>query len=387
LKKRKNIDLAIVIGAFPQVSQTFIVRQAIYLNATVYTNNYVQENEKYYNLDKLKIVDVGLNRKSLIFFAFNLYRRIYNRTLKKSYYKWHFLELRKLEKTISKENYTGLIAPFGENGIASLSAARKYNIPLVVQFLGVDGSKQLNNNQYRNDLLPVFDYAKSVIVLSDLLKNNISNAGCPEHKINKINIGLPIADFNVINIKAKHEFVFTAVGRLVEKKSPLDLMKAFEYCSDQNDSVYLRIVGDGPLKGLVKNHLDKSRHKKKIKLYGSCSQDKIREIYNESHVFVQHSVVAADGDSEGWPVAIAEASACGLPVISTRHSGILDLVVHEETGYLVDEHDYESMGKYMLELSLDIDKCIKMGKASREHIEKTGDINDQLRKIKEILLK
>jgi len=63
---------------------------------------------------------------------------------------------------------------------------------------------------------------------------------------------------------------------------------------------------------------------------------------DEAHAFLHHSVTAANGDTEGMPNAIMEAMAMELPVISTYHSGIPELVEDGVNGYLVQEKDVEA---------------------------------------------
>ena len=73
-----------------------------------------------------------------------------------------------------------------------------------------------------------------------------------------------------------------------------------------------------------------------------------------------------NGDSEGTPVGIIEAMAAGLPVVSTRHAGIPDVVIENETGFLVDENDINQMASYILKITDDreLAKCLgEKGKA------------------------
>ncbi|MEA3377274.1 MAG: glycosyltransferase, partial [Chloroflexota bacterium] len=85
--------------------------------------------------------------------------------------------------------------------------------------------------------------------------------------------------------------------------------------------------------------------------------------------FVQHSVQAFSGDSEGTPVAVLEAGASGLPVVATRHAGIPDVVVEGETGFLVDEGDVHAMAEGMVRLASMPDLAGRMGAAARKRIE------------------
>jgi colanic acid/amylovoran biosynthesis glycosyltransferase len=80
---------------------------------------------------------------------------------------------------------------------------------------------------------------------------------------------------------------------------------------------------------------------------------------------VQHSVCAEDGDTEGTPVAILEAMSAGLPVVATRHAGIVDVVVEGETGLLVDEEDVSGMTAFMVKLAEDDELVARLGKSAR----------------------
>jgi glycosyltransferase involved in cell wall biosynthesis len=86
-------------------------------------------------------------------------------------------------------------------------------------------------------------------------------------------------------------------------------------------------------------------------------------------VFLQHSVVASDGDREGTPVGVLEAGAAGVPVVATRHEGISEAVVDGETGLLVDEGDVERMGDALVELMSDPERARRLGAAGRRRVE------------------
>ena len=77
----------------------------------------------------------------------------------------------------------------------------------------------------------------------------------------------------------------------------------------------------------------------------------------------------SDGDEEGLPVSITEALAAGLPVISTRHSGIPEVVSHGENGYLVDEGDTPAMASSMAELATTDRQWPDFGRNGRKRLE------------------
>ena len=97
----------------------------------------------------------------------------------------------------------------------------------------------------------------------------------------------------------------------------------------------------------------------------------VRQEMRQARCFVQHSVTAeSNGDSEGTPVGILEAGASGLPVVSTRHAGILDVVIDEETGLLVDERDVAGMALRMRRMLDDPDLAARLGQAARTRIKR-----------------
>ena len=101
---------------------------------------------------------------------------------------------------------------------------------------------------------------------------------------------------------------------------------------------------------------------------GQQSHEQVQNLMRESDVFVQHSVTSGDGNTEGLPVAILEAMASGLPVVSTRHSGIPEAVDDGVTGILVSEGDWAAMGRGMLALVDGPVLASRMGHAGRDKV-------------------
>jgi len=96
-------------------------------------------------------------------------------------------------------------------------------------------------------------------------------------------------------------------------------------------------------------------------------------------------VHAADGDSEGGtPVSIIEASASGLPILSTTHCDIPEVVLDGESGYLVPERDSDALAERLIHLCKNSHLWQKMGRAGREHVEKNYDVKRQVAKLEEV---
>jgi glycosyltransferase involved in cell wall biosynthesis len=102
---------------------------------------------------------------------------------------------------------------------------------------------------------------------------------------------------------------------------------------------------------------------------GSQSHAQVAEWLHRARLLVLPSHTPPDGDTEGTPLAILEAAATGLPVVSTRHAGIPEAVLDGQTGLLVDEHDLQGFARAWLELLRSPAQAAEWGSAGRRHIE------------------
>jgi colanic acid/amylovoran biosynthesis glycosyltransferase len=123
----------------------------------------------------------------------------------------------------------------------------------------------------------------------------------------------------------------------------------------------------------------------RIQLLGTLPHEKIVDLLASAHIYTQHSITAPNGDQEGQPVSLVEASAMGLPIISTVHSGIPEVVLDGETGYLVAEHDVKAMGNRIAEVARDPSLWTRLGEAGRSHIERNFSLERETAKAIAIL--
>lgn len=132
------------------------------------------------------------------------------------------------------------------------------------------------------------------------------------------------------------------VARLVEKKGIQYSIQAVAKVVKKYPQIEYKIAGDGPLKSDMESLIDGLKVNGNVKLLGGKQQGEIIELMKDADIFLAPSVTSNDGDQEGIPVAIMEALAQGLPVISTYHSGIPELVQDGISGFLVPERDTKS---------------------------------------------
>jgi glycosyltransferase involved in cell wall biosynthesis len=128
------------------------------------------------------------------------------------------------------------------------------------------------------------------------------------------------------------------------------------------------MVGDGPLLKTCQELARKLTIDNQVQFAGVHTRRSVAKLLRLSRAFVQHSVTAGNGDTEGLPLAILEAGAAGLPVISTRHAGIPDAVIEGENGLLVDEGDVQKMSEAMFQLAINPKLAGWMGKNYHQRV-------------------
>jgi glycosyltransferase involved in cell wall biosynthesis len=151
-------------------------------------------------------------------------------------------------------------------------------------------------------------------------------------------------------------------------------------------SCSLVMVGEGPLFGEARRLVDEMDLQEAVTLLGTRSQQEVAELMRQTRAFVQHSLVAPDGDSEGSPVAVMEAQLSGLPVVATRHGGIPEVVQDRGTGFLVDEGDVETMADAMAQLAANPDLAARMGVAARTRAAQSFTVQNHLEQLAAFLL-
>jgi colanic acid/amylovoran biosynthesis glycosyltransferase len=313
-----------------------------------------------------------------------IYKQLYFRAKVKLFRRYNLHE-KLLMRSFTQEKIECVLAEFGPTAVAVLPACQKLKLPLIVHFHGFDASINSVLQEYEEGYKAVFDYATAVISVSSAMTKMLLNIGCPQDKLVQNTCG-PANDFLELN-PALNTTRFIGIGRFVDKKAPYYTIFAFADLVKKYPNASLIIAGDGPLHNMCTNLVNHLGLKKNILLPGVISPEQFRSYLEQSVAFVQHSITADNGDMEGTPVAVLEASAAGLPVISTFHAGIPDVIMHDETGLLVEEHDVEGMSNYMIHLLENPNKAIKMGTKGKAHIRDNFSLDRHLNTISELVKK
>lgn len=282
-------------------------------------------------------------------------------------------------------------AHFGAAGAAIAPIARSLGIPLVVSFYGYDVSQTSTVRAHAGAYRDLFQFAALLIGISDYVCERVIQLGAAPVKVARVRLGTDLQQFNYSdpqshfdgkNVHCLH------VGRLVPKKSPIELIESFNVARRliaDGPRLALTIVGDGPLMPAVQATVDLSRLRDCINVLGAQSHERVRELFLSSHIYTQHSVTADDGDEEGQGVSLVEAAATGLPVVSTLHDGIPEVVIDGETGYLVPEHDIEGMGRCIAMLAKQPQLWTALGRSGRNRVQEHFSLQREVSKLIDLM--
>lgn len=277
-----------------------------------------------------------------------------------------------------------VLAEYGPTGVEIGGACRRANAPLVVHFHGYDASRRDVLERHSDSYRQMFSQAAAIIGVSRAMERQLLSAGCPQEKLVYNPYGIDCDRFYGA-APAETEATLVAVGRFVEKKAPYLTLVAFAQVLRGWPAARLRMIGDGPLLHVCRDLVRALEIESAVTFLGSQPHDVVQREMRKARAFVQHSIVASDGDSEGTPVAVLEAGATGLPVIATRHAGIPDVVVDGETGLLVDEHDVAAMAEHMLTLARNPALADQLGRNAAAHVRKYYTMEHSLRRLARVL--
>ncbi|WP_051228068.1 glycosyltransferase [Gillisia sp. JM1] len=292
------------------------------------------------------------------------------------------LEEQALISSFKKNKISLVFAEYGTTGEKIVSICKALNLSLIVHFHGFDASVKSvikQNDNYKR----VFETARFIIVVSKKMYQDLIKMGCPEIKL-IYNVCGPNEKF--LQVKPNfNKLQFISIGRFVNKKAPYYLILSFIKVLDKYPEAKLIMAGEGELLNTCKNLVDYYGLQSNIEFPGVISPDKYREYLSESLAMVQHSLTADNGDAEGTPVGILEASAAGIPVISTNHAGIPDVIINGVTGLLVEEHDVVGMAEKMIYLIDQKRIAIDLGQRGKENICKHYSLDLHIRSLNEII--
>ncbi len=280
-------------------------------------------------------------------------------------------------------------AHFGVCGALALPLLNAVRVPLIVTFHGLDATMtddyarrhSISTRVYLHRREALKQKTHLFICVSEFIKAKLLQQGFPGDKLLVHYIGIDTHLFRP-DPTITREPVVLFVGRFVEKKGCEYLLQAMVQVSHQQPEASLVVIGDGPLRPDLEALA--ARTLPRYKFLGMQPAKVVRDWMHRSQVFVVPSVTSTMGDSEGLPMVVLEAQAMGLPVVASRHGGIPEAVIHEETGFLVNEREWQTLARYILVLLQDISVWQRLSVNGRQSVLDNFDVHQQTQILEDI---
>ncbi|HYP39678.1 MAG TPA: glycosyltransferase [Chloroflexia bacterium] len=275
-----------------------------------------------------------------------------------------------------RRRYSIAHAHFGPVANRLRFAGELWGVPLVASFHGYDFSR-VPRQQGPDVYTRLFVRADMVTVNSRHTEKRLQELGCPPSKLRRLHMGIDLHQFPF------HERVphagepvrILTVGRLVEKKGIEYAIRAVAQARERYPDLVYDIVGEGPLRASLEALIGELGVGEAVTLHGAKSGEYVRDMMAQAHLFVMPSVTARDGDSEGQGLALQEAQASGLPVLATDHNGFSESIAPGRSGFLVPERDATELAARLVYLLERPELWSEMGRAGRRHVEENYDIS------------
>jgi len=288
-----------------------------------------------------------------------------------------------LKRRLRRRDFALLHARFGMAGVKLAPLRTKYNIPLVTSFHGCDapGAKRMRKRPEK--LLRLFAAGDCFTVPCAAMKAELLRYGCPEEKVivHYSGIDLERFPFRERTPPERGPIRILYVGRMVEKKGADVLLHAFRLVRETYPNARLTMVGEGKLLPDMRRLAAKLRLAPYVEFTGALPHREVAKQLQSAHLFCLPSMQDREGSIEGIPNAIKEAMATGLPVVSTFHSGIPELIEDGSSGLLVPENDPVALAGKLTQLISRPDVWAPLGRNARARIETDFDRNVQTAKL------
>lgn len=406
----RPLNIAIVVGVFPVVSQTFIVNQINALidaghNVTIYAYRKGDTNQLHHSLNKHHLLDRVIYFKrhstsklkrvfqykiwliknlfvvkwSLFFKAINVFK-----FGKEALTLGLFFES---QWFLKPTDFDVIHAHFGQNAmriayLKSLGFLPK-KTKLITTFHGYD-LKPNDNKLYKKRYAILFKQSNVFTVNTLYLKSVLEKLQPNLKNINVLPVGLDTTYFKRQYAKTDSSFFdLVFCGRLIALKGPdiaIDIVQELHKLG--YSQVRLHIIGSGTMQTQLEDKIKAFRLKDYIFLKGDLIQKEIIELYEQADAFLFPGIkVKETGLAETQGLVIQEAQAMKLPVIVSDVGGMKYGLLHNETGFLIQEKNIFAFVKAIESLILNPDLKIEMGKKARIYARDNFDINILLNKL------
>jgi glycosyltransferase involved in cell wall biosynthesis len=193
-------------------------------------------------------------------------------------------------------------------------------------------------------------------------------------KVHVIHCGVPLEEYPARDPLPPGRGRIVSVGRLVDYKGYAVLLKAVASLRRMGRDLSCDIVGDGPEEPLLRLAIREQGLEGCVRLAGPRPLSEVRDLVRSASVFVLACRRGRGGLMDGIPVVLMEAMALGVPVVSTRISGIPELIEDGRTGLLAEPNDDRGLAEAIDRIHGDATLAASLAAAARRRIEDEFDV-------------
>jgi colanic acid/amylovoran biosynthesis glycosyltransferase len=351
------------------------------------------------NLERYQPLVITTQKRNLDIFPFdNIYSlsdlNAPNRFFQKQYSKLTGLSYPFFLNLLKKNQASILHSHFGNRGYFDLALKRKLDLPQVTTFYGHDASSLPQEERWKKRFKTLFQYGDLMLAEGHYMKKTLLELGCPDGKVKVQHLGVDLEKIPFIprTLNNHHTVKILIAGTFREKKGITYALEAFAKLASHYKNLEVTLVGDA---GRSQREVDYKKEiitlignrniAHRVNYLGFLPYPAFIEEAKNNHIFLSPSIHPSDGETEGGaPVALIEMSAFGMPIVSTFHCDIPEVVIDGESGFLVPEKNTDELAERLEHLINHPELWETMGRAGRKHMEAEFNILTQAKRLETI---
>ena len=232
------------------------------------------------------------------------------------------------------------------------------------------------------DIVKWANASKGTITISEFNKKYMfERLGIPLEKTKIVTYGIYLEKLNPVLEYKTDPFRIISISRLAEKKGYPYLIEACKILKERGVEFICEIQGDGPARPKFERMIKENNLEKEIKLGSALTRQEVSRFISTGSVFVLPCIRASNNDMDGIPNVLMEAMAMEIPVISTKMTGIPELIDNGIDGVIVPPNDSYALAEAILKIKTDKVFSEKIRKNGRKKIEDKFNINTNIKKL------
>ena len=312
------------------------------------------------------------------------WRQIYDRGLRKLRVRRHLGF-----QTLQAKRYQAQVlhSHFGNIGWCDIGVARQAKLKHIVTFYGMDVNYlPMQDPHWRQRYRTLFKHVDHVLCEGAHMAQKVKELGCPAEKVRVQHLGVEV-DKIEYRPRVWHPGIPLRVLIVASFREKKGIPYAIEALARIQRFVDIEITIIGDASNEVRSQAEKqkiltliARHglNDKVRLLGYQPYTILFEEAYQHHIFLSPSVTASDGDTEGGaPVSLIDMAASGMPIVSSTHCDIPEIIQNGISGLLAPERDVDALADHLLWLTKYPDRWLPMVEAGRRHMEAEYDAQVQ----------